>query len=312
MTAAASILRRVEIGDASIAYLDTGGDGPPVLLLHGCPFSKFVWRCVIPRLSDRFRCVAPDLLGLGETETPARADWSLPAQVDAIVGLLDRLGIERVAVVGHDQGGAIAQLIAIHHPGRVSALVLADAEAYDNWPSAEELPFVRVTQLPLIGALVLLAWSRRPLFRWALAHGKAVHDRSALTDELVDGYIASNLATAHKRAKTRRFLATQLDPTNQATTHNLGDALAGVKAPTLILWGERDVHFPPNWGRRLAADIPTTRGVEILPATGHLLMEEHPDHVAALIGEFLITTTPSGPAGGAGWRTNNDPARKLE
>lgn len=297
MTATAPLARRLDVGAASVAYCDSGGDGPPLLLLHGCPFSKFVWRRVIPRLSDRFRCVAPDLLGLGDTETGASADWSLPAQVDAVIGLLDRLGLGRVAVVGHDQGGAIAQLIAIHHPGRVSALVLADAEAYDNWPSAEELPFIRVTQLPVIGQLVLWAWSRRPLFRWALAEGKAVYDRSMLTDELVDGYIAANLATAHKRAKTRRFLATQLDRANQAHTHHLADALRKIEAPTLILWAEGDVHFPPDWAHRLAADIPGTTRVEILPATGHLLMEEQPDHVANLIREFLTTTTPSDPKG---------------
>lgn len=292
---------RVDVDTASVAYFDSGGDGPPVLLLHGCPFTKFVWRNVIPRLSDQFRCVAPDLLGLGETETPVGADWSLPAQVDAVLALLDRLGLQRVAVVGHDQGGAIAQLIAIQHPRRVTALVLADAEAYDNWPSAEELPFIRVTQLPVIGRLVLWAWSRRPLFRWALAEGKAVYDRSVLTDDLVDGYISANLATAQKRAKTRRFLATQLDPVNQAHTHTLADALRGVDTPTLILWGEDDVHFSPVWARRLASDIPSTTGVEILPGTGHLLMEEQPDRAANLIREFLTTTIRSGQKGGAGW-----------
>ena len=299
MTTTASVARCLDVGSASVAFSDSGGVGLPVLLLHGCPFSKFVWRYVIPRLSDRFRCVAPDLLGLGDTETGAGHDWSLPAQVDAVIGLLDRLGLGRVAVVGHDQGGAIAQLIAIQHPDRVSALVLADAEAYDNWPSAEELPFIRVTQLPVIGQLVLWAWSRRALFRWALGQGKAVYDRSVLTDELVDGYIAANLATAHKRAKTRRFLATQLDRANQAHTHHLADALRKVAAPTLILWGEGDVHFPPDWARRLAADIPGATRVEILPATGHLLMEEQPDHVATLIREFLTTTTRSGPNCGA-------------
>ncbi len=297
MTTTAPVVRCLDVGSASVAYCDSGGDGPPLLLLHGCPFSKFVWRSVIPRLSEPFRCVAPDLLGLGDTETPAGADWSLPAQADAVIGFLDRLGVQRVAIVGHDQGGAIAQLIAIRHPDRVSALVLTDAEAYDNWPSAEELPFIRVTQLPVIGPLILWAWSRRPLFRWALAEGKAVYDRSVLTDDLVDGYIAANLATAHKRAKTRRFLATQLDPANQAHTHHLADALRKIEAPTLILWGEDDVHFPPDWARRLAADIPGTRRVETLPATGHLLMEEQPDRVANLIREFLTATTRSGPEG---------------
>jgi pimeloyl-ACP methyl ester carboxylesterase len=299
MTAVKPITRRAKVGAASVAYLDNGGDGPPLLLLHGCPFSKYVWRNMIPRLRDQFRCIAPDLLGLGDTETPAGADWSLPAQVNTVVGLMDQLEIRQTAVVGHDQGGAIAQLIASQHPDRISALVLADAEAYDNWPSAEEMPFIRITQLPVIGPLVLWAWSRRPMFRWALAKGKAVHDQSVLTDDLVDGYIAANLATGHKRAKTRRFLAIQLDPINQAHTHDLADALRSIDAPTLILWGERDVHFPPMWARRLAADIPGTTRVEILPATGHLLMEEQPEQTANLIREFLTSTTRSGERGRA-------------
>jgi pimeloyl-ACP methyl ester carboxylesterase len=282
--------RHVQVGAARIAYLDEG-DGLPVLLLHGCPFSSFVWRRVVAGLGPRFRCVAPDLLGLGDTETPPDADWRLPAQVEAVLGLLDELGLDEVAVVGHDQGGAIAQLLAADHPGRITALVLADAEAYDNWPSAEELPFVRATQLPVLGRLVLWAWSRRSLFRWALASGKAVHDRAALTDELVDGYIAANLGNAHRRAKTRRFLAAQLDPTNQAHTAAALSNLRRFEAPTLILWGAEDVHFPPEWAKRLHHDIPGTQRkperLVILPATGHLLMEERPDQVADLLAGFL-------------------------
>lgn len=282
--------RHAQIGVNRIAYLDEG-DGPPVLLLHGCPFSGFVWRHVITVPSPHFRCVAPDLLGLGDTETPPEADWTLPAQTAAVLDLLDHLGLDHVAVVGHDQGGAIAQLLAAHHPSRITALVLADAEAYDNWPSADELPFVRATQLSVIGRLVLWAWSRRPLFRWALAHGKAVHDRAALTDELVDGYIAANLATAHRRAKTRRFLTAQLDPANQWHTTKAIDGLKRFQAPTLVLWGERDVHFPPQWGERLYADIPGAEQLVILPGAGHLLMEEQPERVAHILTEFLHAHT---------------------
>jgi pimeloyl-ACP methyl ester carboxylesterase len=89
--------RHAQVGVHRIAFVEVG-DGPPVLLLHGCPFSSFVWRHVVTELSSAFRCVAPDLLGLGDTETPAGADWSLPAQMAAMLGLLDRLGLERVAV----------------------------------------------------------------------------------------------------------------------------------------------------------------------------------------------------------------------
>lgn len=279
-------------GGGRIAYVDEG-TGQPVLLLHGCPFSSFVWREVIAALTPRFRCIAPDLLGLGDTETPAGADWRLPAQTAAVRELLDHLGLDRIAVVGHDQGGAIAQLLAVAEPGRVSALVLANAEAYDNWPSAEERPFIRATQLPVIGRLVLWAWSRRRMFRWALAHGKAVHDTTVLTDELVDGYITANLATRRRRSKTRRFLAAQLDPTNQAHTADVVDDLAAGEAPILIVWGGRDVHFGSEWAHRLHHDLERSR-LEILPDTGHLLMEEQPTRVTALIANFLAQPERTG------------------
>lgn len=100
--------KQTAIGDARVAYVDEGS-GPPLLLLHGCPFSSFVWRKVIPTLATAHRCLAPDLLGLGDTETAADADWSLPAQETMVVGLLDVLGLERVSVVGHDHGGAVAR-----------------------------------------------------------------------------------------------------------------------------------------------------------------------------------------------------------
>jgi pimeloyl-ACP methyl ester carboxylesterase len=292
--------QRVRVGRALIAYRDAG-TGDPVLLLHGCPFSSFVWRKLIAALSGRYRCVAPDLLGLGDTETVPDADWSLPAQTDAVVGLLDALGIERCAVVGHDHGGAIAQLLAVGHPHRVSALVLANVEAYDNWPSAVELPFVRATQLPVLGGLLLWAWARPVLFRLALASGRAVADTTALTRELVAGYVAANLADAHRRAKTRRFLAHQLDPANPRHTLDAAPGLRSLQVPTLIVWGAEDVHFPPGWAHRLTRDIPRAH-LELLPGVGHLLMEEQPARVATLIDDFLSTVNEEtrGPADQAG------------
>lgn len=105
--------QRLDVGDATVAYLEQG-EGEPVVLLHGCPFSSFVWRNVIPVLATDQRCLAPDLLGLGDTDTPPDADWSISAQARMVVGLLDALGLERVHLVGHDQGGAIAQVVWQH------------------------------------------------------------------------------------------------------------------------------------------------------------------------------------------------------
>jgi pimeloyl-ACP methyl ester carboxylesterase len=276
----------VAVGSAQVAYYEEG-DGEPLLLLHGCPFSSFVWRNVIPLLSSVHRCLAPDLLGLGDTEAPLDADWSLRAQAAMILGFLDVLGIERAHVIGHDHGGAVAQLLAAEHPDRLARLVIANAEAYDNWPSAEELPFVRATQIPLLGDLLLWAWSRRSLFRWTLVDARAVHDPRVLTRELLDGYIRANLGDRHRRARSRRFLARQLDPANNRVTLDLLEGLRRFDHPTLLVWAEDDPHFGPEWGRRLRGDIGGAVRLEILPETGHLLMEERPERFAELVGEFL-------------------------
>ncbi len=278
--------RVVAVGDARIAYYEEG-EGEPLLLLHGCPFSSFIWRRVIPGLSAQYRCLAPDLLGLGDTETPWGADCSLLAQSRMVVGLLDALGIDRAHVVGHDHGGAVAQLLAAEHAGRVNRLVLSNAEAYDNWPSAEERPFVRATQLALLGTLLLWLWSWKPLLRLTLISGRAVTDASVLTPELLDGYARANLGDRLRRAKTKRFLKGQLDSVNNRVTTDLLPGLRRFDHPTLLVWAKDDPHFGPKWAEMLARDIPGLVRLELLSGVGHLLMEEQPDRYAALVSQFL-------------------------
>jgi pimeloyl-ACP methyl ester carboxylesterase len=278
--------RVAPIGDARIAYHDVGG-GSPVLLLHGCPFASFIWRKLMPELAPTHRCIAPDLLGLGDTETPPSADWSLRAQAIAMLGLLDALDIARAHVVGHDHGGAVAQVLAAEHPNRVDRLILADAEAYDNWPSAEERPFVRATQLPVVGDLVLWLWSRQRVLRATLVRAKAVFDPHAIRSDFVDAMIRANLSDRRRRAKTRRFLSEQFDQRNNGVTLEVLDGLRRFDHPTLLIWAEDDAHFGPEWGERLRRDIPGAERLELLRATGHLLMEERPEEFSTLVKDFL-------------------------
>lgn len=278
--------RFLRAGEARVAFYEEGDD-EPLLFLHGCPFSSYIWRKVIPRLSPDYRCLAPDLMGLGDTETSADADWSLPAQASMTVEFLDALEIDRTHVVGHDHGGAVAQLLAAEHPNRIQRLVLTNSEAYDNWPSDEERPLVRLTQVPLLGDVILWGLSRRPILRFTLAMERAVHDPGVLSPELLEGYIRANFSDRHRREKTKRFLARQLNPKNNRTTLDLLDGLRGFDHPTLLIWGENDPHFGPEWGKRLYVDIPGAVRLELLSNTGHLLMEEHPHEVATSISDFL-------------------------
>ncbi len=278
--------RFLTIGQASVAYYEEG-HGEPLLLLHGCPFSSYIWRKVIPLLAPGHRCLAPDLLGLGDTETLDNADWSLRAQAAMIVGFLGALGIKRAHVVGHDHGGALAQLLAAEHPELIERLVIMNAEAYDNWPSEREQPLIRLIQTPVLGDLALWLWSRRPVLRLTLNEGKAVHNPVVLTAELLDGYIRANLSDRHRRQKTKRFVAGQFDPAHNRVTTELLEGLRRFDHPCLLIWATEDPHFGPAWGRRLKGDIPGAVRLELVPDTGHLLMEERPELVADLIGSFL-------------------------
>ena len=105
--------------------LAEGGDGPPVLLLHGFPDSWQLWRHQLPALAEAgHRVLAPDLRGFGKTDTPATvADYRLRTMLADVVGLLDAVGAQQAAVVGHDWGAALAWRVAMSAPDRVSRLV---------------------------------------------------------------------------------------------------------------------------------------------------------------------------------------------
>ena len=104
------------------------------VLLHGFPLSSHLWRGLIPTLASRHRVIAPDLLGFGASEKPRGVAIDIRAQTTYVGELLDHLGLDRVAPIGHSTGGGIAQLLAASRPD-VSALVLIDSIAFDLWPT---------------------------------------------------------------------------------------------------------------------------------------------------------------------------------
>lgn len=117
--------RRLEVGGLRF-HVEDEGEGRPVILLHGWPDTARLWRHAIPALAATgHRCVAPDLRGRGRSQRPeAVADYGLSKIVGDVTGILDRLGIERADVVGHDWGAAVAWLVASLAPARVDRLVV--------------------------------------------------------------------------------------------------------------------------------------------------------------------------------------------
>lgn len=245
------------------------GDGPPVVLLHGFPTNSALWEREAMLLASRCRVVAPDLLGYGDSDKPAGADLSAPAQAGYVAELLGALGVVDYAVVGHDVGGAVAQLLSLG--AGVRALVLLDSACFDAWP----IEGVRMLQAATPD-------QETPEFvedvvRLAIHLGMARANGS--NDRLVEAFVRP------WRQDPGAFFraARSLDGVGPAGRE--GD-LAALTVPVLIVWGEEDPYFPPDLGERLG-ELILGSTVALLPGCSHFVTLDAPHTVGPLVFEFL-------------------------
>ena len=257
----------IDVDGWRVAYIDEG-IGPPVVLLHGCPFSSWEWKDVIPILSPHYRVIAPDLLGLGDTQVRLDDDYRLPNEMKMVTDLLDRLGISDSRFVGRDHGGATCELLMKYHPERIHSLVLTNIEAYDQWPSAPETPYLKLLMNPVSGPFFRLAFALEPVQREA--YSSAVHAPDHLTDTMLTAFTAPQLSTSERYARLRRFFHWQLNRQHNLETMRALDAMQRFDRPLLILWGKHDTNFGPAISGRLAKDIPGVVRVERMNNSAHL------------------------------------------
>lgn len=263
-------VRRFRASGGELAYLDLGDtEDPAVVLLHGFPSSRYLWRNLAPLLEPWMRVIVVDLLGAGDSDAPADADLGIAAQARAVRELLDGLGVTAFAAVGHGVGGGVAQLLALG--GGAGALVLIDSVVFDAWPSA----WVRDAQQRVsIGGRIATA-----LVDAAFEAG--VRKPGRLTADDLAEYRRPFEGERGDAAFVRWLLA--LD----------GEGLAGREAdlerleiPALVLWGEDDVFHPPAHAERVGDALPMA-SIALLPGCGHFLLEDAPETVAPLVFEYL-------------------------
>lgn len=142
-----------QLSAVTLHYLEAGS-GDPVVLLHGVPQSSHEWRTIIPRLADRYRVIAPDLRGLGDSSRPAGGYDKKTVAADIWELVHDTLGIERFLLVGHDWGGPVAFSLAAQHPEAVRALAILDVAIPGDGAEMSQggrrwhHPFFRTLDLP--------------------------------------------------------------------------------------------------------------------------------------------------------------------
>jgi pimeloyl-ACP methyl ester carboxylesterase len=265
-------MRRIQVGDLTVSVTDTG-DGPPVVLLHGLACGGRMWTHQIRALKERFRVIAYDQRGHGQTDAPAAAtSYSAGHLARDLVGVLDALKIERAAIVGFSLGGGSALALAASKPERVSRLVLADVGAGADDP-------VKIDALAR---------------RW----GDLI--RRGDTDELVCEMLRSELFKWYARRNARRrnhmaalIRATPIDGLRFTLSEVLAKrkslfratTLTSIRVPTLVMVGEYD-YVCSKASRLLAQTIPDA-SLKVIAHSGHMSPLEQPAAFNAALLEFL-------------------------
>jgi pimeloyl-ACP methyl ester carboxylesterase len=255
----------------------TEGQGAPLLLLHGPPFNHQVWASTIPYLAGRFRVVAPDMPGYGRSP-PLAGDDSPEALIRLTAGLMTALRMVPGFVAGASFGGAVALGLAARHPERVRGLVAVSALGIQRWPGTFQARLARAAR-GLPGALALgMRLAPRAQARWFLRG--ALGDRRAADGAVVEQVAATLRSTTSRRALIRALR--RLDDWRFVTRQ-----LGGIRAPTLLVWGERDALYGLPVAERMRHAIHGARLVTLAGA-GHLLPVERPEELAAAMRGFLL------------------------
>ena len=270
-------------------HVVTAGEGFPVVLIHGFPQSSYEWRHVQPALAKRFRVIAPDLRGMGDSQE-CNAGQDRRTLATDIKGMLDTLGIDRAVIIGHDYGGATAQRFALDFPETIERLVCIDIPYYPALPSFSErlwspaqlvhswYMFLHLDpELPekiaeLAGASYL---------RWFYEHGSGTKG-SPFTDEDVAEYARwfTNPVRATAAFNLYRYYVTVDDE------HWLADRDRVLDLPTLWIHGMKDPFVSPANLDLLPAAFSDLR-IERFEECGHWVPEEEPERAASVISEFL-------------------------
>ncbi|WLQ51736.1 alpha/beta hydrolase [Streptomyces poriferorum] len=275
-------MAELELSAGVVEYVDTGGNGPVVVLLHGVAMDGSLWRHVVADLRDGHRCIVPTL-PLGGHRRPMRpdADLSVLGVARLVAEFLEALDLTDVTLVMNDWGGAQA-LVADGRDQRIGKLVITSCEAFDNFPPG--LPGSNLyasAKMPggLNVAFTLLKF--KPMRRLPMTWGRM--SRRPVPDAVMDAWFRPLWTSPDIRRDLRKYV---LGVPPKAELLRWAEALRTFDRPALVAWAAEDKVMPPEHGRRLAGMLPKGELVEIADSYT-LIPEDRPEELARHLREFL-------------------------
>jgi pimeloyl-ACP methyl ester carboxylesterase len=276
--------RSQAVGNVDVFYREAGpADAPVILLLHGFPTSGHMFRDLIPLLADRYRVIAPDLPGYGQTKAPKRGDfdYTFDNLANVIGGFVDAIGLTKYALYIFDYGAPTGLRLALAHPERVTAIITQNGNAYlDGFSPAWE-SWQRYWREP--------TQENREATREALAP-ETIRDiqygtGTDLTRLSPDGYTL-DIAYMSRPGADEIQLDLVLDyRSNVARYPDFQAYFREHQPPLLAVWGKHDPFFIPPGAEAYKRDLPEAE-VHFLD-TGHFALETHANEIAGYIRDFL-------------------------
>ncbi len=256
-------------------HVQTMGQGPSVLLLHGAGAATHSWRDLAPMLAKDFTVIAPDLPGHGFTETPWGDGLSLPGMARSLTALLAKLDVDPSFAVGHSAGAAIAVRMALG--GRFTSGVFSLNGALQPFPGAAGHIF------PAMAKLLFLNPVAQQVFAWRAARPGAIARLMESTGSRID---EAGLRYYGALLGTTGHIAGALGMMARWDLHTLQADLPTFKGPLTLIAAERDRAVPPNVAQQVHAALPHSRLIR-LPKLGHLAHEEAPELIAQILRQAM-------------------------
>jgi pimeloyl-ACP methyl ester carboxylesterase len=271
-------------GNGIRQHVVTGGNGPPLLLVHGWPENWYAWRLVMPALAENYTVIAVDMRGIGLTDKPSQG-YDAATLANDLIGLMDALGHDRFAVVGHDIGLVISYALAADHPDRVDRVALLEVPGP---PTPDHSPPL-FAPAAVNNKLWHIAFNRADGVAEQLVAGREkvfygyefIVQGGHLPDELVDyyvGLVSTPDALPGSFAFYREWDTTMAQNGDRAATP--------LTMPVLAIGGET------SWGpavggamEPLAQDVQTV----VIPGASHWVAEEAPEELIDALTKFLAS-----------------------
>ncbi len=254
------------------------GEGKPLVLIHGYGAGIWVWEKQIEVLSQRYTVYALDLIGHGFSDRP-KIPYTPEAYIHCLRDFMDGVGIEKAGLIGNSMGGGVAWATSILFPERVDRLILIDCVPPDVLQQVKNESFrmlAAIKDIPFLPYLVMAARNRHSISRILL---ECISDIRLITPEVVNRQVQLSRIKGTTWALYSTFM-------HAKEALKLKDPFSLIRKPTLFIWGEKDLIFPPELGKNLHWAIAGSK-FRMIEKSGHIPMWETPDEVNRAILDFL-------------------------